>query len=376
MIPMFKPLIEQEEIDASRESLELGWLGMGSYVSSFENEVKSLLGAQDRYVAAVSSATAGLHLALLVAGVGPGDEVIVSAFNCSADYQAITWVGADIVFCDCDDNTLELDLAKAELLVGPKTKAIIVMDYDCIISDHDAIAEFAQRHHLRVVHDASHSFGSRYKGRMVGSFSDICVFSHDPVKTVTCLDGGTVVVRTKEELRMLHEMRLLGMQQPAEVMYQNKRAWTFDVERVGFRYHMLNMHAAIGLSQLRKIDRIASTRCAASRRYNERLAALPQVRTPKTDFADVNPFLYYIRVSEEHRDALREFMKANGVDTGIHWQPGHWFSLWKNCKAGDLSVTDRVGKGILSLPLHSGMALETVDAVVDQIERYFAQSGE
>jgi dTDP-4-amino-4,6-dideoxygalactose transaminase len=375
MIPMFKPLIEQEEIDASKESLELGWLGMGSYVSSFENEVKRLIQADDRYVAAVSSATAGLHLALLVAGVGPGDEVIVSAFNCSADYQAITWVGADIVFCDCDDKTLELDLNKAELLVSAKTKAMIVMDYDCIISDHDAIASFAAQHHLRVIHDASHSFGSRYKGKMVGSFSDICVFSHDPVKTVTCLDGGTVVVRTKEELRMLHEMRLLGMQQPAEVMYQNKRAWTFDVERVGFRYHMLNMHAAIGLSQLRKIDRIASSRCAASKRYNERLAGMPGVRTPQTDFVDVNPFLYYIRVAAEHRDALREFMKTNGVDTGIHWQPGHWFSLWKNCKAGDLSVTDSVGKGILSLPLHSGMALETVDAVTDQIRRYFAQVG-
>jgi len=375
MIPMFKPLIEQEEIDASKESLELGWLGMGSYVSSFENEVKRLIQADDRYVAAVSSATAGLHLALLVAGVGPGDEVIVSAFNCSADYQAITWVGADIVFCDCDDKTLELDLKKAELLVSPKTKAIIVMDYDCIISDHAAIAEFATRHHLRVIHDASHSFGSRYKGKMVGSFSDICVFSHDPVKTVTCLDGGTVVVRTKEELRMLHEMRLLGMQQPAEVMYQNKRAWTFDVERVGFRYHMLNMHAAIGLAQLHKLDRISSSRCAASRRYNERLTGIPGVRTPQTDFVDVNPFLYYIRVAPEHRDALREFMKTNGVDTGIHWQPGHWFSLWKDCHAGDLSVTDNVGKQIISLPLHSAMALETVDAVADTVRRYFANVG-
>jgi dTDP-4-amino-4,6-dideoxygalactose transaminase len=371
---MFKPLIEEEEIAASRESLELGWLGMGSYVSAFENEVKAVLEAEDRFVAAVSSGTAGLHLALLVAGVGPGDEVIVSAFNCSADYQAITWVGASIVFCDCDDNTLELDLAKAEELVSPRTKAIIVMDYDCIISNHEAIAEFALRHTLRVIHDAAHSFGSRYKGRMVGSFSDICVFSHDPVKTVTCLDGGTVVVRSKDELRMVHEMRLLGMQQPAEVMYQNKRAWTFDVERVGFRYHMLNMHAAIGLAQLRKLDRISSSRCAASRRYNERLKDIPQVRTPQTDFLEVNPFLYYIRVAAEHRDALREFMKANGVDTGIHWQPGHWFTLWKDCRAGDLSVTDSVGKQILSLPLHSGMALETVDTVADTVGRYFVQS--
>lgn len=375
MVPMFKPLIENEEYEASRQCLELGWLGMGSFVAAFEEEVKKVIKADDRYVAAVSTGTAGLHLALLVAGVGPGDEVIVSAFNCSADYQAISWVGADIVFCDCDDKTLELDLVKAERLVSAKTKAIIVMDYDCIISDHDAIQAFAQRHGLRVIHDAAHSFGSSYKGRMVGSFSDICVFSHDPVKTITCLDGGSIVVRTKEELQMIHEMRLLGMQQPAEVMYQNKRAWTFDVQRVGFRYHMINMHAAIGLSQIRKIDRISSSRRAASRRYNELLAGLSMVRTPQTDFADVNPFLYYIRVPAAHRDALRAFMKENGVDTGIHWQPGHWFSLWKDCRAGNLDVTDRVGHEILSLPLHSGMALETVQTVCDQVHGYFNQPG-
>lgn len=370
---MFKPLIEQEEINASKESLELGWLGMGSYVSAFEQKVKDIIGAEDRYVAAVSTATAGLHIALLVAGVGPGDEVIVASFNCSADFQAIGWVGADIVFCDCDDTTLELDLKRAEELISPRTKAMIVMDYDCIMSDHDAIAEFAKKHGIRVIHDAAHSFGSKYKGKMVGSFSDICVFSHDPVKTITCLDGGTVIVRTEEELKYVHELRLLGMQQPATVMYKNQRAWTFDVERVGFRYHMLNMHAAVGLAQLGKLDVIAETRCAASRHYNNLLKDLPQVRIPKTDFKDVNPFLYYIRVPENHRDNLRDWLKANGVDTGIHWQPGHWFTLWKDCKAGDLSVTNRVGKEILSLPLHSKMPLSAVEEVAAKIHTYFRE---
>ena len=371
MIPVFKPLIEQEEIDASRESLELGWLGMGSYVSKFEQKVKEIIGVEDRYVAAVSTGTAGLHIALLVAGVQPGDEVIVASFNCSADFQAIGWVGAEMVFCDCDDDTLELDLKRAAELVTPKTKAMIVMDYDCILSDHDAIAAFAEKHKIRIIHDAAHAFGSSYKGKMVGSFSDICVFSHDPVKTITCLDGGTVVVKTEEELKYVHELRLLGMQQPATVMYQNQRAWTFDVERVGFRYHMLNMHAAIGLAQLGKLDVISETRRAASRYYNELLRDLPQVRTPNTDFEGVNPFLYYIRVPAEIRDDLRAELKANGVDTGIHWQPGHLFSLWKNAKAGDLSVTDRVGKEILSLPLYSKIPLETVKEVADQVKAFF-----
>jgi dTDP-4-amino-4,6-dideoxygalactose transaminase len=251
---------------------------------------------------------------------------------------------------------------------------MIVMDYDCIMCDHDGIAQFAHDHGIRIIHDAAHSFGSKYKDRMVGSFSDICVFSHDPVKTITCLDGGTIIVKTEEELRKVHELRLLGMQQPASVMYQNKRAWTFDVEQVGFRYHMLNMHAAIGLAQLSKIDVIAQTRRDASREYNSALAGIAQVRVPATDFADVNPFLYYIRVPEQHRDSLRDFLKAEGVDTGIHWQPGHWFTLWKNCKAGDLSVTDRVGKEILSLPLHSKMPLDTVRLVASKVRQYFAQA--
>ena len=371
MIPVFKPLIEQEEIEASAESLKLGWLGMGSYVDQFEKKVHSLIGNEQRHVAALSTGTAGLHVALLVAGVGPGDEVIVSSFNCSADFQAITWVGATIVFCDCDDTTLAIDLKKAEELVTKKTKAIIVMDYDCILCDHDAIQEFSTKHGIRVIHDAAHSFGSFYKGQPVGSFSDICVFSHDPVKTITCLDGGTIVVKTQEELAHVHELRLLGMQQPASVMYLNKRAWTFDVERVGFRYHMLNMHAAIGLAQLAKLSVITETRQSACRLYNELLANTAPVRTPCTDFLNVNPFLYYIRVPAQERDSLRDFLRQNSIDTGIHWQPGHWFSLWKNCTHGDLTVTEIVGNEILSLPLHSKMPLEWVEQVCSAINSYF-----
>lgn len=375
MVPMFKPLIEQEEIDASRESLEMGWLGMGSYVARFEQQVHALIGAPDRHVAALSTGTAGLHVALLLAGVGPGDEVIVSAFNCSADFQAIGWVGAHIVFCDCEDDSLTIDLKKADALVSPRTKAIIVMDYGAMLCDHDAVADFAARHGLRVIHDAAHSFGSHYKGRPVGSFSDICVFSHDPVKTVTCLDGGTIVVRTEEELRRVHELRLLGMQQPASVMYRNQRAWTFDVERVGFRYHMLNMHAAIGLAQLGKLDSIRDSRRGAALAYSAALRGLSSLRIPAGDFEGMNPFIYPVRVPAEQRDALREFMKAEGVDTGIHWQPGHWFALWKDCRAGDLSVTDRVGHEVLSLPLHSKMAPSTVHKVADKLHTFFARGG-
>ncbi len=371
-IPVFKPLLEAEEFEASRQALELGWLGMGSYVGDFEAQIKQYLEADDRHVAAVSTGHAAIHLGLLVMGLGPGDEVITPSFNNAADFQAILATGAAPVFCDIEEHSLCIDLDKAAALVSPRTKAVIVMDYDCVLCDHDRVAEFAHAHNLRVLHDASHSFGSRSKGRRIGSFSDVTTFSFDPVKTITCIDGGALIVRSEEELARIHEMRLIGMGQPATVMYTNARAWTYDMRGIGFRYHMANLHAAIGLAQLAKMDVISQSRNSACRYYNERLSGMPEVIVPQTDFHDITPFLYYIRVPGEKREPLRAFLTERGIDTGIHWQPGHWFTLLKDCRRGDLSVTERVGHEVLSLPLHSKMKTETLDRVIEGIRGFFA----
>ena len=370
-IPLFKPFIEEEEFDASRKALKLGWLGMGSYVGAFEEQLKQYLQAHDRYVAAVSTGHAAIHLGLLAMGVGPGDEVITPSFNNAADFQAILATGAEPVFCDIDEDSLCIDLDKAEEVISPRTKAIIVMDYDCMLCDHVRVAELARAHNLRVLHDAAHSFGSKSNGRMIGSFSDVTMFSFDPVKTITCIDGGALIVRSEEELARVHEMRLIGMGQPATVMYTNSRAWTYDMRTIGFRYHMANMHAAIGIAQLAKMDIISESRNSACRYYNERLSDVPEVIVPKTDFYDVTPFLYYIRVPGGKRDSLRAYLDERGIDTGIHWQPGHWFTLLKDCRRGDLSVTDRVGHEILSLPLHSKMSTQALARVISGIRDFF-----
>jgi dTDP-4-amino-4,6-dideoxygalactose transaminase len=373
-IPVFKPLIETEEILASQRALEMGWLGMGSYVGEFEEALKTFLGARDREVVAVSTGHAALHLGLLLLGVGSGDEVITPSFNNAADFQAILATGADPVFCDIEEDSLCINLASAAELVSPRTKAMIVMDYDCVLCKHDEVAAFARTHGLRVLHDAAHAFGSSYRDRAVGSFSDVAMFSFDPVKTITCIDGGALVVRTEDERRRLHEMRLIGMSQPAKVMYNNARAWTYDMQAIGFRYHMANLHAAIGLAQLAKIERIASSRREACLYYNEHLRMIDEVIVPKTNFAGITPFLYYIRVPAKKRHPLRAFLNERGIETGIHWQPGHWFTLFKNCHRGDLSVTDRVGHEILSLPLHSMMATNTLDRIISGIRSFFGRS--
>lgn len=371
-IPVFKPLIEAEEMEAARRALELGWLGMGSFVGDFERKLQDFVSPDSGYVVALSTGHAALHLGLLLMGVGPGDEIITPSFNNTADFQAILATGAAPVFCDVEDATLCIDLDKAEQLVSPRTKAIIVMDYDCILCDHDKVAEFAKRHNIRVLHDAAHAFGSKYKGKMVGSFSDMTMFSFDPVKTITCIDGGALIVRTEAERSKLHSMRLVGMGQAANVMYTNNRAWTYDVATLGFRYHMANLHAAIGLAQLAKIDRISQARRDMCRQYNALLSKIPEVRTPQTDFHDVVPFLYYTRVPSDARDALRNHLFARGVDTGIHWQPGHHFTLFKDCRKGDLSVTEIMSQQILSLPLHSDMTATSLHRVVDGIASFFS----
>ena len=371
-IPVFKPLIEQEEFAATREALELGWLGMGSYVGEFEERLKEFFGAKDRYVAAVSTGHAAIHLGLLAMGVGEGDEVITPSFNNAADFQAILATGAQPVFCDIEEDSLCIDLDKAVELVTPRTKAIIVMDYDCVLCDHDRVAEFANTHNVRVLHDAAHSFGSKYKSRMIGSFSDVATFSFDPVKTITCIDGGALVLRSEEELARVHEMRLIGMGQPAKVMYTNERAWTYDMRTIGFRYHLANLHAAIGLKQLAKIESISRSRNEACRYYNAQLSDIPEVTVPQTDFVDITPFLYYIRVPGKRRENFRAYLAERQIDTGIHWQPGHWFTLLKDCRRGDLSVTDRVGHEVVSLPLHSMMKRDTLDRVISAIRDFFA----
>lgn len=367
---MYQPTLEHEEFAACREALENGWLGMGSYVGAFERKLEEYIGAPDRHVVAVSTGHAALHLGLMLFGVGSGDEVITPSFNNAADFQAILATGAAPVFCDVDEETLCIDLVKAEELISSRTRAIIVMDYDCLLCDHDGVARLAQRYGLRVLHDAAHSLGSKYKGRRVGSFSDLTMFSFDPVKTVTCIDGGALVVREESDVVRLHEMRLIGMSQPSRIMYNDTRAWTYDIRTLGFRYHLANLHAAVGLAQLEKLDTFAENRRRYCRTYNRELAGISAVRTPKTDFDDVTPFLYYVRVPAERRDHLRAFLRERGIDTGIHWQPGHWFTLLKNCRRGDLCVTERVGHEILSLPLHSKMSDAALDRVIDGVRAF------
>jgi dTDP-4-amino-4,6-dideoxygalactose transaminase len=347
---------------------------MGSFVNELEQKLSTYLGLEEagKHLALVNTGHSALHLALVVAECGPGDEVIVPSFCCVSDFQAILSVGAEPVLCDSLDESLTIDVDSAETMVTPRTKAVIAMDYGSQLCDHDRVAAFAAKHGLRVIHDGAHTFGSKYKGRMVGSFSDMTMLSFDPVKTMTCLDAGALIVSSEDELRRIHELRILGMGQPPSVMYQNKRAWTFHVDDIGFRYHLINMHGAIGLAQLAKMDRISATRRAAYRFYLDNLSAIPGLRIPAVDLENVTPFIFYVRVAAEIRDAFRTYLGECGVDTGVHWRPGHHFKILDGCRRSDLSVAHKAGQEIVTLPLHSNMAREHQQQVVDAVRGFFS----
>ena len=375
MIPVFKPAIGSDTVKAAVDALDLGWLGMGSYVREFEAALSSYFELPaDRRLIAVNTCTSALHLALECAGVGPGDEVITPALNNIGDFQAIGMCGAMPVFVDIRERDFGIDVEQIEGLIGPRTKAIIALHYMGVPCDIEGVFRVAQRHGLRVIEDAAHATGTRWQGKRVGGYGDLTCFSFDAIKTLTCIDGGAVVTPSAEEAERLYPARLLGMTQPNERLYSNSRAYTYDVVSQGFRYHLANLHAAIGLSQLRRLPEFIANRRRYCLMYNSMLAEVDGLVIPQTDFVDASVFHYVIRVLGGRREELAAHLKEHGIDTGIHWMPGNRFTRFRSCRGADkLPVTDRVGDEILTLPLWSYMEDEVLLAVANAIRSFWNQ---
>ena len=370
-VPVFAPAIGVDTLKAVTDAFHVGWLGMGASTKKFEDEIARFLGLQGRHVVATGTGTAALHIALLAAGVKAGDEVITTSHNFVADHQAILQCGAQPVLCDVAEDDLGMDPVRCEELVGPRTRAILPLHYAGVPCRLTEILDLARRRSLRVVEDATHAFGTVLDGRRIGSFGDIACFSFDPVKIVTSIDGGAVVTPRAEDVQVLQQYRLLGIDKDTTERYRNSRAWEYDVVSVGFRYHLTNILASVGLSQLARAEEFIADRQRHCRLYSRLLAGIDGLRTPATDYEGVSPFIYYVRVPAARRAALIEQLKAAGIDTGIHFVPAHRFTLLAGCRRGDLTVTERIADQLVTLPLHSTMATETVERIAEEIRRFF-----
>jgi dTDP-4-amino-4,6-dideoxygalactose transaminase len=365
-IPVFQPHLGIDTVKAVLDALDVGWLGMGATTRQFEESLQQWLGT-DRHVVATMTGSAALHLGLLLAGVGPGDEVILPSFNFIADVQAVLWCGATPVFCDIEEQTLGLDPERIVELISPRTKAIMPLHFAGISCDLAAIHEVSAANMLRVIEDATHALGTTVGRRKIGASGDIACFSFDPVKVMTSIDGGAVTCRREEDAATLHRLRLLGIEKDTEERYRNRRAWEYDVISPGFRAHMTNINAAVGLSQLARIDEFLGNRRRDCRAYSEAFADLEWLRPVADTFDEVGPFIYTVRVLDGQREVFIEHLRHRGIATGIHFLPLHEKSLCRGFPRGPMDVTERLGREIVTLPLWSTMPREKRDQVIEAV---------
>ena len=370
-IPVFLPSVGKDIISHLSKAIKIGWLGMGKTTKGFENQISNYLTLKNRFVVSTNTGTSALHIALKLVGIGKGDEVITPSFNYVSDHQAIQIAGAKVVMCDIKDDNLGIDCEKAEQLISKKTKAIIPLHFAGIPCDQSKVFKLGKKHDLRIIEDAMHAFGTCINGKKIGSYGDITCFSFDPVKVITSIDGGCVVVNTKKEVEKLHHLRLLGVDKDTTERYKNKRAWDYDVVSEGYRYHLTNIMASVGISQIKNIDRFIKSRQKVCKKYNNAFEGILDLKIPDSDFENVSPFIYSLRVLNGRREALIEHLKKLKIEVGIHFVPVHKHTHFRNSRHGDLTVTNKVVKEVLTLPLHSNMKEEFVKRIINGVSSFF-----
>jgi dTDP-4-amino-4,6-dideoxygalactose transaminase len=359
-----RSIVGEGEAEAVRRVLvEDGYLGMGTEVRLFEEELAACLGRMPDQIMAVTSGTAALHLAVQ-AVAPPGCEVLVPSLTFVASFQAVSAAGCVPVACDAHEDSATIDLKDAETHITPRTRAIMPVHYASNPFGLDACYDFARKHKLRVIEDAAHAFGCSYKGRRIGSFGDIVCFSFDGIKNITCGEGGCIVTSDPEAIRYCRDARLLAVQNDTQARYAGARSWDFDVTEQGYRYHMSNIMAAIGRVQLRRLENeFAPQRMRLAAIYRERLADLPDLAFFRNEpEAVIIPHIMPVRVLHGRRDALQAALAEAGIPTGIHYKPNHLLTRYGGGQAS-LPVTERLYRELMTLPLHPGLSESEVEQV-------------
>jgi dTDP-4-amino-4,6-dideoxygalactose transaminase len=372
LIRLSKSVIDTKEVEAvTRILLEDGYLGMGAEVAKFEAEIAAFLGIKPENVVCVNSGTAALHLAV-ESILEPNGEILVPSFTFLATYQAISAGRCIPVSCDVNADTLIIDLNDAEKRITDRTRAIMPVYYASNPACIDEIYAFAKQHKLRVIEDAAHAFGCFYKSRKIGSFGDIICFSFDGIKNITSGEGGAVISFDETVLSRVKDARLLSIEKDSDKRYKGERSWEFDVKRQGYRYHMSNIFAAIGRTQLAKFEsEFAPKRKALLKKYKFLLQNNAYIKFQEQDNnADIIPHIFPVLVQNGKRDGLRSYLSKNNIQTGIHYKPNHLLSLYY--KNGlKLPVTERIYDQIISLPLHPDLSMDDVDYIARIVNDYF-----
>lgn len=364
-LPMTRPNLDEATLAGVVEVLRSGWITSGPKVKEFEAQLSQHCGG--RPVRAFNSGTCTMEIALRIAGIGPGDEVITTPLSWVSTSNVILAVGATPVFVDVDPVTRNIDLNHIEAAITPATRAIMPVDLAGLPVARDRLYVIAHQHQLRVIEDAAQAFGSNWQGRRIGATGDFVSFSFHANKNITTIEGGCLVLNDERETRLAEQYRLQGVMRSG---YDG-----MEVELAGGKFNLTDVAARVGLGQLPHLETFTQQRRDLARRYFELFgdAADLGLGLPPADFTQSNWHMFQVVLPESRlnvkRAAIMAELDAQGIGTGVHYPPIHLFALYRRMgfKDGDFPQAEYIGRNILTLPLFPGMTPADVARVVNAL---------
>ena len=370
-IPYGRQSINEDDIKAVEEVLKSDFLTTGPKIAEFERKFADYVGA--KYAVAVSNGTAALHIACMAAGIGEGDEVITTTITFAASANCALYCGATPVFADIDPVTYNISPESVESCVTERTKAIIPVHYTGQACDMDAIHKIADRYNLIVIEDAAHAVGAEYKGKKIGSLSDMTEFSFHPVKHITCGEGGIVTTNREDLYEKLKLFRTHGITREEKFLHKVDGPWYYEQIDLGYNYRITDIQAALGISQLGRIDKFLEKRKKIAAKYDEAFRDFDGIEIPKqAEYSNSAYHLYVIKVDKSIRKALFEYLRANNIGVNVHYIPVYTFPYYREHGYENVKCenAEKLYESIISIPIYYDLSDEEQDYVIDKIKEF------
>lgn len=367
-IPYGRQTIDEQDIEAVVSVLKSDYLTTGPAVAEFERKVADYTGA--KYAVAIANGTAALHAACYAAGIGEGDEVITTPITFAASSNCVLYCKGTPVFADIDPHTYNIDPQDIERKITDKTKAIIAVHFTGQPCEMDRIHEIAKEHKLIVIEDGAHALGAEYKGRKVGSLSDMTTFSFHPVKHITTGEGGMIVTDNPDLYERLKLFRTHGITRDEHLLNKNDGAWYYEQLDLGYNYRITDIQCALGTSQMDKLPEFLEKRKSIAGRYNEAFADCDVIQTPyQKDGCENAWHLYVIRLKNGRRKEVFDALRAAGIGVNVHYIPVYTHPYYKG--HGYASVccpnSEEYYKECISIPMYPSLKEEEQQYVIDKV---------